>query len=141
MKELTQEELETINEVEENSKSLGLVNKIRDIYEETFDLQDERKMKFNLPESKAKFISGNGEGIWGIPLTDEDYEIYEAESVGETFKVVLLNQAFTYPFPWGSIITVETRGSNRPVLSYDWFDGVVKESSNGEMSLAEMLED
>ena len=141
MKELTQEELDNIELAESRAKSLGLKTMVREIAEENYTLYEQLYIKFNIPESEEKFKSGNGEGVWAQPLTEEDKEICDSNSTGDTFKVIILNSALTFPFDWGTVVTVETRGDSRPVLSYDWFDGVVKESTNGEMSLAEMLED
>ena len=141
MKILTEEEEVQMKKTEEQAKELGLETMARQIAQEEYILNEENYLKFNLPDSAAKFESGNGDGVWGVPLTDADNAIYKGTEKGVQFKVILLNGAFTYPLAWGSIITVETRGDSRPVLSYDWFDDVIKKSSGGEMTLKKIMEE
>ena len=141
MKTLTKENLEYLDQVEAMAKSLGLVTIARQIATDEYPLNEDLYMKFNIPDSKAKFESGNGEGVWGVPYTTEDQEIYDKEGTGDKLRVIILNDALTFPFRYGTIVTVETRGNNRPVLSYDWFDGVIQENSDDGTTLADLLED
>ena len=142
MKVLNKEETLEVELAESRAKSLGLETMVRAIKDETYVLDEQKYIKFNIPNTVEKYERGSGEGVWAQPLTDEDMAIYDnEESIGEKFKVVILNTAFTFTFDWGCVITVETRGPQRPVLSFDWFDSVVQKSSNGEMTLSKMLED
>jgi len=74
-----------------------------------------RVVKVNVPDSEAGFKSGNGEGMWGYIRREEDLQKYD-EGKGE-FEVILLNTSVYWPqLPWGTIITAEGRGGNRPVI-------------------------
>ena len=142
MKKLTEKEEAGMLRTESRAKDLGLETMARKIAQEEFILDEDTYMKFNIPDSEEKFKSGNGEGVWAMPLTPDDRAIYKDDSaVGKKFQVIILNDALTYPIEWGSIITVESRGDDRPVLSYDWFDSVVRKSSDGGTTLAEILKD
>ena len=141
MKKLNEAEEAAMKQTEEQAKALGLETMARSISEEKYTLNEDNYMKFNLPDSAAKFKSGNGEGVWGIPLMKCDRDTYNDNSTsGVKFNVIILNDALTYPFKWGTIIKVETRGDSRPVVNYDWLDSVIKQSSDGRMSLEKMLE-
>lgn len=136
--ELTEEQIKGLTEAQEQAKQLGLDYAGFKIMNGDI-ITDERMIKVNLPDTNASFESGNGEGIWAVPLTEVDEQIYHNSKSKETFQVALLNTAIYYPFPWGSIITVETRGNNRPVLNYEWMDQVIKKTEPG-FSLAQLLE-
>jgi len=141
MKVLTEKELDQIDQIVQNQKSLGLVSLAKEFYSDELVLIQEKYFKLNLPESEAKFKSGNGEGIWVYPLTDADEAIYDNAVSGETFDCIAMNDCITYPFACATIIKGRNTGSDtRPILDYDWFDEVIKTSSNGEMSLKDMLE-
>jgi len=141
MKELTAEELKQVEETEEHVAYLNLQTKVREIMTEELELNEDNFLKFNLPNTRQGFDSGNGEGVWGVPLTEEGQKIYDNDaSVGETFEVILLNNSIYYPFPYGTILTVQTRGSNRPVIDYEWLDERVASTGEGA-TLADVLED
>ncbi len=75
-----------------------------------------------------------------VPYTSEDLEIYTKDILNKEFEVVLLNQAITYPFLWGSVITVKNiRPGCRPVLSRDWIEEVIYEASEGSKTLETFL--
>ena len=143
MKDLTEEDLKYIGTVEESCKILGLDNVSRKIATGEIDVSgDEIGMfKANLPDSKSKFESGNGEGVWVIPLTKEDESITKSDINGEKSQVIILNDAIYYPFPYGTILTIENRTGYRPLLNYEWLDFVIKTSSNGESCLSDMFDD
>lgn len=74
-----------------------------------------RIMKVNVPDNACSWRSGNGEGMWGYIRREEDLPKYDAGE-GE-FEVILLNTSVCWPqLPWGTIITAEGRGENRPVI-------------------------
>lgn len=115
--------------------NLGLKSALKEIKEGTVNTETEL-IKVNLPDSSAKFISGNGEGIWAALYDDKAKDIYAKSTLNEEFEVVTLNSALTYPFPWGSRITVVLINTDgRPVLSKDWISKVIAESTKGETTL------
>lgn len=142
MEQLTEEQLTYIKSVEEHVSALGLTTVARQIAEGTYDVPDDNLMKFNLPTSQSGFDTGNGEGVWGVPYTEADQKIYDNSdnTRGVLFQVVLLNDAISYPFPYGTVLTVETRATNRPVINYKWLDEKVAGTGEGA-TLADLLED
>lgn len=125
---MTKEEIkEYIESVEEHCKAHGLETLARELQNKQYEFKDEDLMQFNLPDSKQKYMDGNGEGVWGVPLTPEGKRMYENDSsFKETFKAVLLNDSIYHPFPYGTVITVETRGDSRPVMSWEWYEEIAK---------------
>ena len=91
---------EEIIEREELCKETNIKSALREINTSVIDIEL-NQMKVNLPDSIAKFELGNGEGIWAVPYTSVDLEIYTKDILNEEFEVVLLNQAITYPFFMG----------------------------------------
>lgn len=130
---------EEIIEHEELCKETDIKSALREINTSVIDIEL-NQMKVNLPDSIAKFELGNGEGIWAGPYTSVDLEIYTKDILNEEFEVVLLNQAITYPFLWGSVITVKNiRPGCRPVLSREWIEEVIYEVSEGSKTLETFL--
>lgn len=125
---------------EEFCKALGLKSALREISEGKINTS-ENLIRVNLPNSIEKFKTGNGEGIWATYYSDKDKDIGESGKAGELFEVVVLNNALTYPFRCGTIITVKSNGTNyRPNLHKEWIiSKVIKKSSNGKMSLEKLL--
>lgn len=141
-KELTTDELSAIDNIVKNQESLGLISLAKEFYTDELKLDESKYIKVNLPESKAKFASGNGEGIWACPVTEKDENIYNTGAKGDTFDVYVLNDCISYPFRCASIITVAiTSDDTRPILDYNWMDKTIKASSNGEYSIEDMLDD
>lgn len=70
-------------------------------------------IKVNLPSSIEDYKTGNGEGMWAVVASQEDFDIEQAEVEGTKFKVYLCNDSFYYPddYPWGSEVIAESRGS------------------------------
>lgn len=131
--------IEQIKEHEERCKSLGIKSAVQEIEDGKIST-DTEQMKVNLPDSIAKFSTGNGEGIWARPYTEEDSKIYNDCTLNTPFEVVLLNHALTYPFPWGSVITVRNiTKEGRPVLDKKWISNIVSTTTNGEQTLASIL--
>jgi len=126
--------LETI---EKQCQNLGLNNISRKITNEEFNINEEDYIKFNLPDTIEKFGTGNGEGVWGVPYTKKDKEISDTDLDDTTFKVVLLNDSLFYPFPYGTILSVDCRAGFRPVLSEKWFDNLLQKEA--DTSLQEFL--
>lgn len=141
-KELSTEELELIDEIVKMQESLGLISLAKEFYSGELELDESKYIKVNLPDSKASFASGNGEGIWACPVTEKDENICNTGSKGDTFDVYVLNDCIYYPFRCASIITVAvTSDDTRPILDYNWIDDTIKLSSNGEHSIEDLLED
>ncbi len=129
-----------LTEHEEDCRHLGLISALRQIENGEIDTET-NQMKVNLPDCIEKFETGNGEGIWATPYTDDDLKIFSEEIINKEFQVVLLNQAITFPFPWGSVITVKNiRPECRPVLSRDWIEEIIAETTCGEMTLLDILQ-
>lgn len=63
---------------------------------------------------------GNGEGIWGAIITNEDRALYEGTTVGETFRIILLNNALCFHpnHSWGRVLEGKTNGSKRPIFKH-----------------------
>lgn len=73
-------------------------------------------VKVNLPEDEDKWASGNGEGVWATPCSEEDANrCRDDNSHGEDAFVRLCNQPIMHLLVWGNKIRVQTRGSSRPV--------------------------
>jgi len=141
-KTLTPEQLSDIEAIVENQKSLGLISFAKEFYSGELNLDESKYIKVNLPESKAKFQSGNGEGIWACPVTTQDEAVCNNGNRGDTFDVYVLNDCITFPFACASIIkAMVTSNDTRPILDYNWMSEIVKNSTNGEVSFDEMLED
>ena len=97
-------------------------------------------MKVNLPGSIAKFETGNGEGIWARPYTENDSKIYGDSILNTPFEVILLNHAITYPFPWGSVITVRNiTKDGRPVLDKEQISNIISTATDGQQTLETIL--
>jgi hypothetical protein len=142
MKELSQEDLADIATLVDMQKSLGLVSLAKEFYSDELTLDKDKYFKLNLPDSEAKFISGNGEGIWVYPLTDADRTIYDNGIKGETFDCIVMNDCISYPIRCASIIKGRNTGiDTRPTIDYNWFDEIIRTASDGEMSLKNMLEE
>ena len=64
-------------------------------------------------------ISHNGEmeGIWAVPVTPEDKQIYDSEQIGQFFEVFLTNQALIGGPSWGARLRLKTNGNSRSVIS------------------------
>jgi hypothetical protein len=70
-------------------------------------------LKVNLTTSDN---TDNGEGIWALPLTEEDDKLARGDTKGEKFKVILCNQPFYWvDFNWGEVVVATTNGEMRPV--------------------------
>ena len=107
-----------IKQVEEFCEKHNITNIARDIAEGTFVIEEEEYLKVNLPDSIQKWKNGNGEGCWAVPYEVEDKSIMDIK--GEKFKVVLCNDCIYYPFPFGTVIEAESRGTEfRPVLNIE----------------------
>jgi len=73
-------------------------------------------VKVNLPEDEGKWASGNGEGVWAAPCSEEDaVKCRDDRSYGEDVFVRLMNQPIMHALVWGDKIRAQTRGENRPV--------------------------
>jgi len=73
-------------------------------------------VKVNLPEDESKWVSGNGEGVWAAPCSEEDSQkCRDDNSYHEDAFVRLMNQPLFHPLIWGDKIRVQTRGDKRPV--------------------------
>ncbi len=138
MKELTEEQ-EYIKSVEDHCKAMGLTNIYSILLTGEFVLNEENYCKGNLPRSQEGFRNGNGEGVWIQPFSESDQEIYDTNITGDSFQAILLNDSIYYPFPYGTLLYFKNYGTEvRPVLDYEWFDGVVQENSDN--TLEKMLE-
>ena len=72
-------------------------------------------IKVNLPSSKEKYESGNGEGVWVI-IDETTKKDYDSDITGGIYHGILDNDSFDYPrLKCGSYIRFEMRGNNRPV--------------------------
>ena len=59
---------------------------------------------------------GDSEGIWANLLNEENLKIYDDDSTGVDFYVVLQNNALAY-YPnrsWGLVVKCVSQGLNRP---------------------------
>jgi len=82
-------------------------------------------IKVNLSRNLADFKSGNGEGVFAIPLTLTEFRWYlkgeEPIYLKGVIRVMLLDNSLNYPsLVWGSVIEVELRGQNRPVMTKEF---------------------
>lgn len=119
MSEMTEEQKAEMEELKQSIIASGLEYGGDEIPK---DLDgDPRVVKVNLPElDSGGFKTGNGEGCWAYIRKPEDIEKYDKGR--GTFEVILLNSSVYYMgfLLWGSVITVEGRGQNRPVLNEEW---------------------
>jgi hypothetical protein len=108
---------------EEHAVKYNLDTIIRDLEKNPNLYNDDDYIKVNLPDTLAKFRSGNGEGIWAVPYTKNDIKICASNNVGTRFKVVVFNDCIYYPFRMGDIIQVEIIDEDqRPILDKEWLD-------------------
>lgn len=130
---------EQIYQHEEVCKELGIESALKKINDKEIDTE-KNQIKVNLPDTIEKFKTGNGEGVWAIPYTEEDFEIFNSLELNKDFKVILLNQPICYPLQWGSVIIVKTLQKDcRPVLSKDWISNVISKATNNELNLEKFL--
>lgn len=77
-------------------------------------------IKINLPSNEESYKSGNGEGCWAL-VEEDTYKAYELDETGDGYKAILDNDSFYYPGLMAGIeIPIEMRGTNRPVVPYNW---------------------
>ena len=58
-----------------------------------------------------------GEGIWAALISQEDRDLYDGTTVGQTIRAVLLNPSFMFAEPtWGRVIVGKTNGGSRPIF-------------------------
>ena len=120
---LSEDLLNYIDNSEAIAKNQGLETIIRKIYEDETFLNENNYIKVNLPNTREKFRSGNGEGIWAVPYTKEDQKISDDNILRTTFKVIVLNDCIYYPFRYGVIIQVKiVNVDQRPILDKEWLD-------------------
>lgn len=137
-------EIENVEGIAKAIKNVELFKAvtIQKLFTETDDIVDmQSPIKVNLPDTHAGFDSGNGEGIWLQPLRQQDVDVYNAETAGETFLGFLLNGSIYYPpLIWGTVIKVKNmKADARPLIDKEWLDGVISDSSNGKMDLDKIL--
>lgn len=109
----------TTADVAAHYESLGLTTHVLLLEQDKYELNEDKYFKVNIPDSKEGYNSGNGEGMWCQPLTEEDEKIYESGS--GSFDVVLLNDSvYIPPLFYGTVIRAEARGNKRPVLDIEW---------------------
>lgn len=94
---------------------------------------DEGKLfKVNLPFTKDDFLAGNGEGVWAI-ADDETFEKLESGSNLENLYVRIFNDSMYYKGLLSeTILPIETRGDNRPVVPYEYLNENYKRISEEE---------
>lgn len=75
-----------------------------------------KSIKVNVPQSAADMATGNGTGIWAL-CTESDYIRYymNDDSVNELFTAIADN--YEPPIYPGDLITLSTRGKNRPTVT------------------------
>ncbi len=127
---LTKQQSTDILNVENKCKLLGLENCVRDLIIGDKILNENDYLKLNLPSTIDGFETGNGEGVWGCPLTKKDLYISKNDDDDTTFQVILLNDSIYYPFPYGTILTAKCIYGFRPVLSYKWINNIFKTHKN-----------
>lgn len=77
-------------------------------------------IKVNLPESRAGFEAGTGEGVW-VLVSKQVKEIYDQDAEGGYYFGILDNDSCYWPgLNHGAPIPFAMRGTNRPVASYMW---------------------
>jgi len=96
--------------------------------------EEEASIKVNLPPTIEEFRSGNGEGIWAVPVDSGALSKARSdESVGEQIEVYALNDSVYYPgVVWGSRVVCVTRGDCRPVAVWDALNGTKQATENRE---------
>ena len=130
---------EKIFQHEEVCKKLGIESALKKINDKEIDTE-KNQIKVNLPDTIEKFKTGNGEGVWAVPYSEEDLKICNSLELNKDFNVVLLNQPICYPLQWGSVITVKTLQKDcRPVLSRDWISNVIFKSTDNKLTLEKFL--
>lgn len=83
--------------------------------------KDKLYLKVNLPDTISGYRSGNGEGCWALPYTEEDKEILDKDEKDTKAKIILCNDSIYYrPLVYGSVLQVEIRPDARPVLDIEW---------------------
>ena len=77
-------------------------------------------VQVNLPDTAEHYESGNGEGCWA-DLEGAAREAYEHDACGGRYEAVLRNDSIYYPgLACGTVVPIEMRGANRPVVPYAW---------------------
>ena len=79
-----------------------------------------KHFQVNLPDNKQAYKSGNGEGIWVVAESEEDFKKYIEDKPTDhktTIKVKVLNNSVYYPsISYGTVIEVELRKGKRPIM-------------------------
>lgn len=97
-------------------------------------------IKVNLPSDLESFKTGNGEGIWARPLSEEDErKVNDDNYYGEAY-VVAQNDSVYYPglINYDDTIKVHCNGKMRPYLHIDLFNEYGKKT-NPEKNKEEIM--
>ena len=78
-------------------------------------------IKVNLPNSKASFNHGNGEGCW-VKVDEYVCRVYDEDGYGD-FTGELANDSIYYPgLDCGTVIPFRMRGPMRPCVPFGWLE-------------------
>lgn len=109
---------------------------IANVWEETIskytdDQLETLYLKINICDSLDAYLNGNGEGVWAIPLDEENKKILDEDKENTTAKIIMFNDSVYFrPLQAGSVIQVEIRPGYRPVMDINWMDEQLKDEVN-----------
>lgn len=83
-------------------------------------LDELHHIRVNVPETREKYESGNGEGMW-VVVDAATKDAHDAHIEGGIYEGVLDNDSwYWHGLDHGTVINFEMRGEHRPVVPFEW---------------------
>ena len=77
-------------------------------------------IKANIPENEESYTTGNGEGVW-VLVDKKTKNAYDTDEKGTNYSGILDNDSIFYcGLTAGTIIPLEMRGENKPVVPFEF---------------------
>lgn len=116
-----------------NLEKTAMKNPIQNVWDATHEKYSDEELnslylKANLCDSMEAYTDGIGEGIWAIPLDEDNKKLLDDDKKGTFAKIITFNNSLYFPaLAAGSVVQVEIRPGNRPVLDINWMQEQLKD--------------